>query len=43
MSEPNWQTHPNNPKNQPFNITGKKSSKRGWWLRGNNNRRERSE
>lgn len=25
------------PHNQPFNINGKKSTKRGWWLIGNNN------
>lgn len=33
--------HPNNPANQPFNIRGKESEKRGWWLNGNNNGKKR--
>lgn len=30
-------SHPKFPGNQPFNINGKQSSKRGWWLKGSNN------
>lgn len=37
MSKPNYKHHANNPANQPFNINGRRSEKRGWWVRGNNN------
>lgn len=37
MSKSNFKNHPSNPAAQPFNINGKESKKRGWWLKGHNN------
>lgn len=34
--------HADAPHNQPFNIRGKHSLKRGWWLRGSNNAKKGS-
>lgn len=33
----NARNNPNAPHNQPFNINGRESKKRGWWLKGHNN------
>ena len=37
MSTQSWKYHKNNPGNQPFNINGKHTTKKGWWRKGHNN------
>lgn len=44
MSKKNqYANHPSNPAAQPFNISGNRTNKKGWWLRGNNNGRKAAE
>lgn len=37
MSNQDAMNHPGNPANQRFQMAGNTSTKRGWWLKGNNN------